>query len=863
MKIGTYNPAEMEPRIQKFWEDQEVFRFQKDSEASIYSIDTPPRTLSGTIHMGHAMSYSQMEFMARYKRMRGYNVFFPMGFDDNGLATERYVEKKYNVNAKEMKREEFIDLCLKETVIGGNYFRKVWTSLGISCDWTTLYSTIDEHCRKVAQKSFIELYSRGRLERKEDPITWCPVCETAIAQAELEDKTEETILATIKFTCSGDALPIATTRPEFLAACVAVVVHPEDHRYRDLPGKKAQVPLFGHEVPIITDERVDMSFGTGIVMICTFGDKTDVEWWRDYNLDTLMIINKDGTLNELVGAYKGLSLLEARSEILKDLREKGLTLKEEKMEHVLNAHERCHTPVEFVIAKQWFVKVLDIKDQLIEKGRDINWFPAYMGKRYESWVENLRWDWCVSRQRHYGIPFPVWYCKACGKIVLADEEDLPVDPVNDEPPRPCECGSEEFVPEIDVLDTWFTSAHTPQIAARWAESDSFMDLVFPMNLRSQAHDIIRTWAFYTIVKAMLHHDTVPWYDAMISGHGLDEKGKGMHASRGNVVLAIDMVKKHAADAVRWWASETKLGEDLLFKEKDVVKGYRLCVKLWNAAKLVSLHVKEKPEKCELKDVDQWLLSRLDAVIKEATDHLDAYEYSRAKNLIELSFWHEFCDNYLEIIKYRLYGSGEKEKDGAVLYMLYHGLLTYLKLFSPYVAHVTEELYQNIYAKWEKDKSIHISQWPEPFGVPEPAQGQLIVDIISTLRRWKSDKGLPLNRELARVKLYASEEFNLEDIKGAMNIKEIEITEGTPAWEEKVSRVTPDFKVIGPLFGKDTNKVAALLKEHAEELEEKGEIEIEGFTLKREYMTSIEKEFYAGEKKVEVLSSGDVIIEIEV
>ncbi|MBU7016534.1 MAG: valine--tRNA ligase [Theionarchaea archaeon] len=858
MKMETYNPKEMEPRIQEFWEDEGVFRFKKDLKAPIYSIDTPPRTLSGTIHMGHAMSYSQMEFMARYKRMRGYNVFFPMGFDDNGLATERYVEQKYKVNAKEMKREEFIDLCLKETVIGGNYFRKVWTSLGISCDWSTLYSTIDEHCRRVAQKSFIELYQKGYLERKEDPITWCPVCETAIAQAELEDKTEDTVLTTIKFMCSGETLLIATTRPEFLAACVAVVVHPEDARYKDLPGKHAQVPLFEQDVPIITDERVDMNFGTGIVMICTFGDKTDVEWWRDYNLDTRIIINSNGTLN-VPGPYKELSLSEGRTQILKDLKEKGLTVKQEKMEHVVNAHERCHTPVEFIIAKQWFVKVLNIKDELIEKGREINWFPDYMGKRYESWVENLRWDWCISRQRFYGIPFPVWYCTKCHKIVLADEKDLPVDPINDRPPHPCECGCSDVTPEMDVLDTWFTSAHTPQIAARWEEEDSFMDLVFPMNLRSQAHDIIRTWAFYTIVKALLHHDTVPWYDAMISGHGLYEKGQGMHASRGNVVLAMDMVKKYSADAVRWWASETKLGEDLLFKEMDVVKGYKLCIKLWNAAKLVSSHLTEKPEKCALREVDQWLLSNLDAVIKEATEHLDVYEYSRAKNLIELSFWHDFCDNYLEIVKYRLYG----EKDDAVLYTLYYGLLYYLKLFSPYVAHVTEELYQNIYAKWEKVGSIHTAPWPELFEIPETRAGHMIVNVISSLRRWKSDRGLPLNKELACVKLYTQEEIDVQDIKGAMNVKDVIVTEENPMWEERIAKVTPNYKAIGPLFGKDTSKVASLLEEYAEEIERMGEYKANGFTLKREYITAIEKEFYSGAKKVEVLSAGDVTIEIEV
>ncbi|MBU7010398.1 MAG: valine--tRNA ligase [Theionarchaea archaeon] len=860
MKMETYNPTEMEPRIQKFWEDEGVFRFNKDSKAPIYSIDTPPRTLSGTIHMGHAMSYSQMEFIARYKRMRGFNVFFPMGFDDNGLATERYVEQKHNVNAKDMKREEFIDLCLKETVIGGKYFRKVWTNLGISCDWTTLYSTIDEHCRRVAQRSFIELYSMDRLERKEDPITWCPLCETAIAQAELEDKTEETLLTTIKFTCNGDTLPIATTRPEFLAACVAVVVHPEDQRYKELPGKTARVPLFRQKVPIITDERVDINFGTGIVMICTFGDKTDVEWWRDYRLDTRIIINRNGTLNERSGKYKGMTLPEAQKQVLKDLKEKGLIVKQEKMEHTLNAHERCHTPVEFIIAKQWFVKVMDIKEELIEKGEEINWFPDYMGKRYESWVENLRWDWCISRQRYYGIPFPVWYCKNCGKLMLATANDLPVDPVNDDSPGPCECGCSEFEPEMDVLDTWFTSAHTPQIAAQWAEVDSMMDILFPMSLRSQAHDIIRTWAFYTIVKAMLHHDSVPWENAMISGHGLDEHGRGMHASRGNVVLSLDMVGKHSADAVRWWASEARLGEDLLFKEKDVVKGYRLCVKLWNAAKLISLHLKSKPEEAKLREVDKWLLGKLDTVINKATDHLDKYEYSRAKGLIEISFWHDFCDNYLEIVKYRLYG----EKDGAALYTLYYGLLTYLKLFSPYMAHITEEIYQNLYTQWEKDKSIHISAWPEPAGIPEQDTGQVIVDIIATLRRWKSDKGLPLNRELSRVKLYVKNDLgDLSDIKGAMNVQEIEVTTENPVWKEKVTRVSPDFSVIGPLFGKDTNKVALLLEKYAEELEETEEIEKEGFTLRREYINSMDKEFYAGEKKVEVLSVGDVAIEIEV
>ncbi|MBU7043615.1 MAG: valine--tRNA ligase [Theionarchaea archaeon] len=859
MKIGTYNPAEMERRIQQFWEDEEIFTFQKDIDKPIYSIDTPPRTLSGTIHMGHAMSYSQMEFIARYKRMRGFNVFFPMGFDDNGLATERYVEQKYGVSAKDMSRDDFIELCLKETVIGGEYFRKIWTLLGISCDWSTLYSTIDEHCRRVAQKSFIDLFEMGRLERKEDPITWCPLCETAIAQAELEDKTEETLLTTIQFSCEGHSLPIATTRPEFIAACVAVVVHPKDHRYTALPGKLARVPLYGHAVPIIADEKVDMNFGTGIVMVCTFGDKTDVEWWRDHHLDTRIIITENGRLNELSGPYEGFTISEGREKILQDLEEKGLIITQEKLEHTLNAHERCHTPIEFIIVKQWFAKVLDVKEELIEKGKQVHWYPEYMGKRYESWVENLRWDWCISRQRYYGIPFPLWYCADCGTVILAREEDLPVDPVKDRPSGPCECGCTDFIPERDVLDTWFTSSHTPQIAARWGESDSLMDKVFPMNLRSQAHDIIRTWAFYTIYKAMIHHDMVPWYDAMISGHGLDEQGKAMHASVGNVVLPTEMTDKYSSDAVRYWASEAKLGEDVLFKERDVVKGYKLCVKLWNAAKLIAPHLKKISYFPPLRAVDEWILTRLDRVIQEATGYFDEYEYSRGKNLAEISFWHEFCDNYLEIVKYRLYG----EKDEAVLYTLYQAYLTYLKLFSPYIAHITEELYQILYRDWEGEKSIHLSSWPEPFAIPENERGQIIVDIISTLRRWKSDQGIPLNRELPTITLYTDRDLgDLQDICGAMNISQIEISTEEPAWIEKISRVSPDFKVLGPLFGKDTPTVAKLLETHAAELEHTEELSVDGFTLKNTYISSVEKEFFAGEKKVEVLSSGDIIIEIE-
>ncbi|HDM22583.1 MAG TPA: valine--tRNA ligase, partial [Methanomicrobia archaeon] len=401
--LGEYKPGEIEEKIQRFWEEKRIYKFDLQSEKPIFSIDTPPPTFSGEIHMGHAMSYSQAEFMARYKRMRGYNVFYPMGFDDNGLPTERLVEKKYGVNIEEIGREKFVKLCLEETKIGREKYRDIWTKLGISVDWDLSYSTINNHCQRLAQISFIELYKMGRLERKKEPVIWCPHCKTAIAQAELEDKEEDTFLNTIIFkTEDGKDLQIATTRPEFLPSCVGVVVHPSDERYKDLIGKYAVVPIFGNRVKIIADHRVDREFGTGIVMICTFGDKTDIEWWKDYNLDLIISINKDGTMNEKAGKFKGMSLKEAREAILKELESKNLLIKREKLHHIVNTHERCGTPVEYLVEDQWFVKILDLKDVWIKQADKMNWYPEFMKKRYISWVENLKWDWCISRQRYYG-----------------------------------------------------------------------------------------------------------------------------------------------------------------------------------------------------------------------------------------------------------------------------------------------------------------------------------------------------------------------------------------------------------------------------------------------------------------------------
>jgi valyl-tRNA synthetase len=765
-----YDPKEIEPRIQKFWEDERVFKFDPDSKKPVYSIDTPPPTLSGYIHMGHVFSYSQAEFIARYQRMKGCNVFYPMGFDDNGLPTERYVEKKYKVNIKDVGREEFVKLCLKETEIGGKSYRNIWTTMGISVDWDLLYSTINKRCQRISQRSFIDIFNMGRIERRNEPAIWCPLCQTSLAQADVEDSEEKhSFLNTVRFKAAetGEDLLIATSRPELIPSCVGLIVNPDDPRYQALVGRKGITPVFNAEVPIFSDRRVDPAFGTGIVMVCTFGDKTDIDWWRDYGLPLKISINPDGTMNSNAGRYCGLTLVEARKQIIADLKEAELLIEQQPITHVMNVHERCGTPVEYYVTPQWFIKILDLKDELMAQGEKLQWYPEHMKARYVNWINGLKWDWCISRQRYFGVPFPVWYCAKCGTAVVADESQLPVDPLVTQPLKPCpKCGSTVFEPEKDVMDTWATSSVTPLINSNWGEPDSRIDQVYPMSLRPQAHDIIRTWLFYTVIKSYLHTHTLPWYNVMISGHGLDPNGKAMHKSKGNVIEPLPIVAKYSADALRWWAASAKLGEDMAFKEKEVVYGQKFINKLWNASRFVSMHIKGyRPEgQPQLELIDRWVLTKLNAVIRESTQSFEAYEYSKAKMAVEQFFWGDFCDNYLEMVKDRLYSKDEARKASrdAALYTLYTVLLDSLKLLGPFTPHVTEEIYQCLFRDTQGGDpgnarvaiSLHVAGWPKPEASWEDAEalklGDIAVQIISLLRQYKNSQSLAQNLPLASV-----------------------------------------------------------------------------------------------------------------
>ncbi|HLD15715.1 MAG TPA: valine--tRNA ligase [Candidatus Nanoarchaeia archaeon] len=770
--MENYVSKEAEKKWQEYWEKNKIFEYKKGKKP-VYSIDTPPPYVSADhLHLGHAMSYSQAEFIARYKRMKGFNVFYPMGFDDNGLPTERFVEKKYNIDKSKISRKEFIQLCLKETKEGIKTYKKLWTSLGISVDWNENYSTIDKKCQKISQKSFIDLYKKKRVERREEPIMWCNKCQTALAQADLEDLEKNSFLNEINFESEdGKKLTISTSRPELIPACVALFVNKNDKRYKNLIGKRAKVPLMDYSVPIIGDDKVDMEFGTGLMMVCTFGDIEDIERWKTHKMHTRVIIDKNGMTNSLAGKYKGMHIDKVRKEILNELKEKGLLVNQKQIKHVTNVHERCSTPIEFIITPQWYIKILDIKKELVEFANKINWYPRHMKVRYDHWVNNLKWDWCISRERFYGVPFPVWYCKKCKEVVLPEEKDLPVEPIQDKPKKKCKCGSSEFNPETDVMDTWMTSSVTPLINSDWTERKE----IYPMDLRPQAHDIIRTWAFYTIVKSYTHTKSIPWKDIMISGHGLDVKGQKISKSKGNFILAEDIINKYSADALRYYAASIKLGEDSPYQEKEVLTGHKTVNKLWNSSKLVLVNLKNyKLEKVKLEVMDRWLLSKLNQVIHKATVEFDNYEYSKAKFETEMFFWKIFCDNYLEISKKRLY-EGEK----SAKYTLYTGLKTILKLFAPLMPFITEEIYNEKFAKDEKLKSIHISSWPEHDDKQLDKQaeeiGDRFVEILNEVRRFKAKSQVSMKAEVNLILLKEDEaklKSVMEDLKAVTYAKKI-------------------------------------------------------------------------------------------
>ena len=796
-----YNFTEKEAKWQSYWFDNDIYKYEQNSTKKTYSIDTPPPTCNGKIHMGHLSSYMHIETVARHHRMSGENVYFPFGFDDNGLPTERYVEKIIKKRAHELPREKFIQICLEETKKLEEEFFDLYKMAGFSCNLKTHYSSIAPRTQKISQESFIDLYNKGQIYHAQAPALWCTECRTACAQSELEDAEIESTFNYLKFKIEGteDFVVVATTRPEMLVGVVCVFINPNDQKNAHLLNKKLVVPYFGYSVPVYTDELVDLEKGSGVVMCCTFGDTVDKEWQRKHNLPIKVCFTDDGRMTELAGEFQGLKIAEARQQIIEKLKENDFLIKQEKITHNVSTHDRCGTPIEIAVKKQWFIDVLGHKEQLYQAGLDLNWYPKSMRARYLNWVENLGWNWCISRQRYFGIPFPVWYCKDCGKVILADIKDLPVDPLKDSPKRPCECGCNEFIGETDVMDTWATSSLTPQICTDLCTNKGLDDTMVPMSLRPNAHDNIRVWDFYTITKSLYHFNKLPWKDLMISGYVTSSDGSKLAKSKGNNTNSPqNIIKTYSADVTRYWANSMTLGKDTAFSLVEFDNGKKLVNKIWNASKFVLSFLQDyTPNQVELEVMDKWIIEKYKALYTRFTSLLDKYEIALALNELEKFFWN-FCDDYIELVKRRLYNPdvyGQKACDSAK-YACYYVLLGMLKMFAPVLPHITEEIYMDYYAQKENKPSIHVSGYlnmGEEVDKKLMTDGDTVMDIVSLIRQFKSENKVSLKTFIKDITVTAENVDFLKiaeiDIKAVCSVEEIKYKNGK--FNVEVGEVIPD------------------------------------------------------------------------
>ncbi|HEY2182328.1 MAG TPA: valine--tRNA ligase [Solirubrobacteraceae bacterium] len=803
------------------WERDGCYRFDPSAPRErVFSIDTPPPTVSGSLHVGHVFSYTHTDAIARFWRMRGRAVFYPMGWDDNGLPTERRVQNHFGVRcdasvaydphfkppAEPSEREpvgisrpNFVELCLALTATDERAFEELWRRLGLSVDWSRTYTTIGARAQRISQRSFLGLLERGEAYQVEAPTLWDVDFQTAVAQAELEDRERPGAMTRIRFGVADDTLDgvrdalIETTRPELIPACVALLAHPDDERWRALVGRDALTPLFGTRVPVLTHPLVDREKGTGLVMVCTFGDVTDVVWWRELGLPVRSVLGPDGRLTDVPwGAagwdsqdverarreyeqLAGRTVNQARKRIVELLTDANDVVGEPTpVTHAVKFYEKGDRPIEIITSRQWFVRTVAHGDELIERGRELSWHPPYMRARFEDWVNGLTGDWCISRQRFFGVPFPIWYpLDAAGAPrhdapIVARDEQLPVDPSTDAPDGydAAQRGQPNgFVADPDVMDTWATSSLTPQIAGRAGDDDELFANVFPMDVRPQAHDIIRTWLFTTILRSHLDYGELPWRNAAISGWVLDPDRKKMSKSKGNVVTPMHLLEEFGADAVRYWAASGRPGADTAFDAQQMKVGRRLAVKLLNASKFALADLPaEGPSLTSA--LDRAMVARLARVVADATDSLESYDYARALERTEVFFWW-YCDYYLELVKGRRYDSGDADdrREGAasVSRALRRSLSIFQRLFAPFLPFVTEEVWS-----WWRDGSVHQAPWPDADEVVDALGGastdareelalELAGAVLHEVRKAKSQARRPMRAPVARIVVHDTPE----------------------------------------------------------------------------------------------------------
>jgi valyl-tRNA synthetase len=828
----------LESTLIEKWEASGVYAFDRSaSRDQVFAIDTPPPTVSGSLHMGHVFSYTHTDTVARFWRMRGKSVFYPMGWDDNGLPTERRVQNYFGVScdpnvaydpkftppfrgdvpkdhrAVAISRPNFIELCVELTHQDEKIFEDLFRRLGLSVDWSLLYTTISDYARRTSQAAFIRNLSRGEAYAQEAPTLWDVDFGTAVAQAELEDRERPGAYHSINFarTDGSGNVTIATTRPELIPACVALVAHPDDPRYQPLFGKTVRTPLFDVEVPVVAHELAQIDKGTGIAMICTFGDLTDVIWWRELNLPTRPIIGRDGrivadmpewitsatgTANYAALAGKGVK--QAQTAIVEMLRTSGdMNGEPEPITHPVKFFEKGDRPLEIVTSRQWYIRNGGrdevLRAALLKRGDELAWHPDFMQHRYTNWVGGLNGDWLISRQRYFGVPIPLWYpLTAAGEPdfdnpIIPSESQLPIDPSSDVPTGFTEAQrgvAGGFMGEPDVMDTWATSSLTPQIAGRWIDDEKLFNNIFPMDVRPQAHDIIRTWLFATTVRSHFEHNIAPWKNAALSGWILDPDRKKMSKSKGNVVTPIDLFEQYGSDAVRYWAASARPGVDTAFSEDQMKVGRKLATKLLNATKFVLGFGEANPSATPTDSVDIAMLARLASVVDEATTAFETYDYARALEKSESFFWW-FCDDYVELVKTRAYSEGAGSDSARAALQL--ALSTLQRLFAPHIPFATEEVWG-----WWQTGSIHRASWPtraDLLGATSTFEStedllDAVCNVLAVIRRTKTEAKVSQRAEVEHVLVSATDaqtsllQLGLVDLLNAGVAQKIEFVSQT-------------------------------------------------------------------------------------
>ena len=819
------------------WDAEGSYSFDKTAEKSnIYSIDTPPPTVSGSLHVGHVFSYTHTDLIARYQRMLGKEVYYPMGWDDNGLPTERRVQNFYGVrcdptlpyqdgftppfeggDGKSSKaadqvpisRRNFIELCEKLTLEDEKQFEALWRQLGLSIDWAQTYQTISPDAQAVSQKAFLNNLARGEAYQAMAPTLWDVTFRTAVAQAELEDRDQPGAYHRIGFDGPDGKIFIETTRPELIPACVALVAHPDDERYQPMFGKTVKTPLFGVEVPVLAHHLAQKDKGSGIAMICTFGDVTDVIWWRELDLPNRAILGWDGRIvseapeviadakgKEIFAQLAGKTVFSAKQTIVELLTASGDMVGEPKpITHPVKFFEKGDKPLEIVSTRQWYIRNGGrdqvLREKLIELGKSLKFHPDFMRVRYENWVNGLTGDWLISRQRFFGVPIPVWYhLDADGnpdfeKVITPDLSLLPVDPSSQAPTGFTEDQRGKpngFIGEVDIMDTWATSSLTPQLAGGWISDPTKYEKVFPFNLRPQGQDIIRTWLFSTVLRSFQEEGVLPWSDAALSGWILDPDRKKMSKSKGNVVVPNDLLDEHGSDAVRYWAASARLGTDAAFDVGQMKVGRRLAIKVLNAAKFVLSFETSSQTAVVTEPIDRAMLSALSEVVTQAGKAFEAYDHTKALELTETFFWN-FTDDYLELVKERAYGQATTpEAQASAVFALRISLHTLLRLLAPFIPFATEEAWS-----WWQQGSVHLSDWPTPNELTEYSSGsdpKLMTsasEALMGIRKSKSDQQLSMKAEIESIRIASANAAGLssiaDDLRSVGKIEKLEIVSG--------------------------------------------------------------------------------------